>query len=321
MAGSRSKKGPGGARGQGGQDDVAPSPWLAGVYGVTGVVPPGRRLSPPTERRPNAWSASGVQGVTPPGKQKPGEGPADVAKDKAARRRGVAQKADARAFQNARSGRPPPKRRAASDPGAEAEAARPKAGRPQAGFVPNPFAGLRDPPDLKTYLDAIAELMRELPLGPDSIEGLGELIRQSHAPYEIAVGFTMLSVAVGRSNSMKRRYALVLERGAKVFFNLSRRLNPTMSIPRGLAPQTVDPIFYDLPTSAYEIPFAFATSAFCRVIELVREDEATDRKLVTFAQDLRKRYIDGRSHGDERLERMFPWTPPAWAPDDDSPPL
>ncbi|MCK6547040.1 hypothetical protein L6R52_14415 [Myxococcota bacterium] len=310
-----------------GEKNEPKSPWLAGVTGVTGVVPPGRRLSPIGERRPTRWSASGVRGVTPPGKQKPGEGPAaetaaklerkQTLRDKAAKKALEQAKASAKPSATAKPGGPKPPA-ALGRGGAKAPAAFRDPGRPTAGFVPDAFGSLRDPDDLKAYLELISEFFKASPPGPHAGDNLGELILQSHAPFELVVAFTALSAIVGKSASLRKRHTAPLERGAKAFFNLARRLNPNVKAPRGLVPETLDAIFYDLPQTAYQVPYAFATDALCRLLELFRAgDEDSDRELVHFAEGLRARFIDDRSLGDQPLSRMFPWQLPDWAPEED----
>jgi hypothetical protein len=274
------------------KDEAPASPWLKGVMGVKGVVPPGRRLSPPNEKRPNRWSASGVFGIRPPGNQKPGEGSADLGSEKLEKKRILREKAQAKAYAAAQSKK-----------GAQVSVA---SGRPIRGARPEPFRDLADPADLKTFLDSITDFIKTIEPGEHSAEGLAELIQQSKAPYEITVAFAILSILVGKSASARRRYTAQLERGAKVFFNLSMRLDKNVKPPRGLAPETMDPIFFDLPPTAYQVPYAFGTAAFIRIFELLRRDEDTDEKLHDFARKLYARYIEKRSFGDKPLETLFP---------------
>ena len=276
------------------KDDEPSAPWHA--PGVKGVRPPGRRLGAPTERRVSAWSASGIRGITPPGTQEPGEGAAaqwTMRKDKAKKKkRPVAvQKAKPAAAQ--------------------------RGGQPDAGFVPNVLAGGDDPTSLKALLDDLAGFFREYKPDESASVHLAELIGQSHAPYEIVVGFTLLSAIIGKDTELRNRFAWALERGAKAFYNLAMRLDKTVKPPRGLAPQRLDPIFYDLPATAYQIPFAFATDAFLRMLDLVRGDIGHDRNMLRFARALHERFIGGRNYGDRALSEMFPWEEPPWAPEDD----
>lgn len=284
------------------------SPWLKGVSGVTGVIPPGRRLSPVTEKRPTRWSASGVRGVRPPGTQKPGQGPSAESAAAWEKKKSLREKQNQQLYEGAKSGRAVKKRggELSYDPG-----------RPVGGYTPDPFAGQRDPKDLKGFLEEISELIRRLSLGTEYAVPMAELVRQSHAPFEVIVGFTVLSALVGKDNSLRRRHTLPLERGAKAFFNLSRRLDPNVKPPRGLVPESVDAIFYDLPTTAFQLPFAYAVEAFGRMIDLLRSEEAQDRKLIEGVRALRKKYIDGRALGDRALEKLFPWTEPEWAPEEE----
>ncbi len=291
------------------KEQKAISPWLEGVTGVTGVIPPGRRLSPLSERRRNKWSASGVAGVTPPGKLQPDEGPAAESAEKQERKRLLREKETKRALEAAKA-----KAAKKNAPPKAAPAVKP--GRPTGGFVPAPFADVRDPTDLKGFLEAIAEMFKTQKPGEDAMENLGELIMQSRAPFEIAVAFTIISVLIGKDAALRRRYTPQLERGAKTFFNLAIRLNKNVKPPRGLNPETMDAIFYDLPATAFQVPYAFATDSFCRMIELLRGDEDCDRALVKNAVELRERYIDKRSIGDQSLSRLFVWKVPDWAPED-----
>lgn len=298
--------------------DDARSPWLVGVTGVKGVVPPGRRLSPPAERRERKWSASGVRGVTPPGKQKPGEGPAAESAEKAERRRALRDKENKHALEAARA---TPRALAAGRGRAPAALSRETVdpGRPMAGFKPDPFVGLRDPDDLKGFLEQLSEFTKTITPSEHAGESLAELIMQSHAPYEVAVAFTLLSVIVGKSTQLRRKHTAPLERGAKTFFNLAMRLNPNVKAPRGLVPETMDAIFYDLPATAYQAPYAFATDAFARMVSLLRNDVDTDRELIRFTLELRNRFIEQRSLGDKPLGALFPFELPDWAPEQDEP--
>jgi hypothetical protein len=292
-------KGPSKKKDKGKDDDPNASPWLRGVRGVKGIVPPGRRLGPATEKRTNRWSASGVVGVRPPGKQKVGESRAEIAAEKVERKRVAKEKARERALAEAKRG-------------TAAEGAF-DAGRPVAAFQPDAFRDARDPADFKTFLEPFAELARSNVVPDSAAESLAEVITQSHAPYEITVAFTLLSTFAAKSAQLRRRYTNALERGAKAFYNLARRLRSDVKAPRGLVPETLDAIFYDLPATAYQVPYAFGTAAFLRILELLKGDRAANKKLMTFATDLHERYIVGRSLGDQPLERLFPWDPPDWA--------
>jgi hypothetical protein len=269
-----------------GDDD---RPWAA--TGVRGITPPGRRLSK-DEKRPLRWSASGVRGVTPPGKLEPGKGPAT---DWTMKRAGAAP---TRPKPGAKAGGPQPGERV------------------NAGFVPDVLAGGDDPKSFKVFLDELAAFFRDHKPDEAAMVHLAELIGQSHAPYEIIVGFTVLSALVGADKQLRSRYSWALERGAKAFYNLAMRLDPRVKPPRGLSPQRLDPIFYDLPATAYQIPYAFATDAFVRILDLVRGDIAHDRKLVAFARDLHARFVGRRSFGDKPLADLFPFDEPPWAPGD-----
>jgi hypothetical protein len=261
---------------------------------VKGVTPRGRRLDAAGSPRAARWSASGVQGVTPPGSVKPGDGPATqwLNRRKQTKKR-------------------PPRR---ADPGAA-----PGSGRPTVGFVPDVLAGADDPQGMRAFLEEIAGFFREHRPDDSAAAHLAELIGQSHAPYEIVVAFTVLSALLAGDTAQRNRLSRPLERGARAFFNLAMRLDDTVKAPRGLAPQRLDPIFYDVPRTAYQVPYAFATDAFVRIIELLRGDLRHDRLLVRFARDLYQRFIASRSYGDRALSSMFPWQEPLWAPPDDGP--
>ena len=68
---------------------------------------------------------------------------------------------------------------------------------------------------------------------------------------------------------------------------------------------------------AYQVPFAWATDAFLRQLDLLRGDIAHDRALMRLARSLYKRFVAQRAFGDRSLAAMFPFEEPAWAPDDD----
>ncbi len=274
-------------------------PWRVGVIGVTGVEPPGRRLAPPDERRPTPWSASGVRGVTPPGGATPTS------------RRGATS--DTRSRRIAQDNcRILQRRRRLSE-----DAIRPTTDRPQAGFLPDVFADIQDPPDLQDFLKLLSDFLDEHPPREEAIDDVDHLVIQSRAPFELVVGFTVMSALVGRDDELRQDFASALERGANAFFNLARRLNPRLRVPRGIIPEVVDALFFDLPELAYQVPFAFATDAFVRIMPLLRrDDEPTyDEQLLRFAVTLRQRFVENRTFGDQPLGRMFPWTPPDWAPE------
>lgn len=281
------------------------SPWQRGTD-VEGVVPPGRRLSDPSEARPAPWSASGVRGVTPPGRLSPGKGPsADwVRRDRA--RKAQARLQNRRAFERStRLGE------------AEREPPPLDLGRPLAGFVPAVFDDAQDPDDLEALLKSISQLVSAQAYSEDHAEAFASLIHRSHAPYTLVVAFTVLSAIIGGSRSLRRRHALALERGAKAFFNLARRLDPGVTPPRGLAPETLDALFVDLPDLALQVPYAYATDAFCRQLDLLRQDvPASDGALFAEARRLRRRFIERRAYGDRALREMFSWDEPSWVPPD-----
>lgn len=262
---------------------------------MQGIVPPGRRLG--DDSRPSRWSASGVRGVVPPGKLDPRESPTVQWAKRLEAKKAAKVKAN----------------RAAARRAEPVEAPEIDWMRPMAGFIPALFADAGDPDDLEAMLEELSAFISEHRPSIPLAESFRELLTQSSAPYELVVGFTVLSAIIGRSTQLRRRYALALERGAKAFFNLARRLNPTVKPPRGLAPETLDPIFFDLPDIALDVPFAYATDAFCRQIELLREDELPrDRALVEHASHLRRRFIERRAFGDRPLRDLFPWEAPEW---------
>ncbi len=282
-------------------DNAPISPWLKGTN-VRGGVPPGRRLGALYERRVNRWSASGVSGVTPPGNQRPGTGPAAQWMERS-------EKRDKQKTLKANQLLMEAKKASKTIDLGDFDAM-----RPMAGFVPDVFDDLDDPDDLKAFLKQITDFISENRPSPETAENFKEFITQSHAPYEIIVAFTILSAIIGQSSALRRRYTMALERGAKVFFNLAMRLNPSVQPPRGLSPESSNSLFYDLPDSAYQVPYAFGTDAFCRMIELIRQDEeGYDQALVEFTMALRQRFVERRSLGDQPLKRMFPWEAPEWA--------
>ena len=150
----------------------------------------------------------------------------------------------------------------------------------------------------------------------ECVVSLSELIGQSHAPYEIIVGFTILSTVVGQDSELRSTYAWALERGARAYFNLAMRLDDTVKPPRGLLPQRLDPIFYDLPATAFQIPYAFATNAYLKLIELLVGEPEYNRALIKFGEKLYAEYIQGHRYGNEPLSTLFPWDRPQWAPED-----
>ncbi len=269
------------------------------VNGVVGVVPPGRRLGEGGEKRRAIWSASGVAGIVPPGNTAPGEGPAArwaIAKSK---------------------GESPTKLPALKGKRGQSPSLAPE--RPTAGFVPDLRAGGDDPKDLKAFLDLFAEAHGKIAIDAESAAQLAQLVGQSHAPFEILVAFTWLSAWVGADGQRRKEHQWALERGAKVFFNLAKRLDPTVRPPRGLVPKTVDPLFFDLPPTAFQLPYAYAVDAFLRLLELMRGDHVRNKKLIELAHQLYERFIEKRSFGDRGLSAMFPWKPPAWAPEASAP--
>lgn len=294
-------------------DDRYRSPWLKGVPGVKGVVPPGRRLGAATERRPTRWSATGVKGVVPPGNLGPADGPGAEWAARRDKQQRLSHKKNARALEETKRAAQKKAALAASAPRKEVDF---DPMRPMAGFKPEIFADVGDPNDLKAFLQAINEFLAEHRPNPLCAEHFNQLVNQSHAPFEIVVAFTVLSVLVGRSTELRRRFAMSLERGAKVFFNLAGRLDDDVKAPRGLVPETVDAIFYDLPATAYQFPYAFATAALLEQLSLLRkqDDEDYDRRLIDFGLSLRARFIEGRSFGDQGLDALFPWDLPEWAP-------
>lgn len=257
------------------------SPWLKGTD-VEGVIPPGRRLGDAHQKRTSRWSAAGVHGVTPPGR------PADSPASRWSSGQGKRSKT--------RSKQAPPPDVMAS--------------RGRHAFTSAIFDDAHDPDDLAAFLEELSRFVGERRPRPELAESFRDLIIQSRAPYEIVVAFTILSSIVGSNAALRRRYALALERGAKAFYNLAYRLNKSVSLPRGLAPETLDPLFFDLPELSYEVPYAYAVDAFCQQIELLREEgegSKRDQALVAEARRLRARFIERRTYGDRPLRDLFPW--------------
>jgi hypothetical protein len=272
------------------------SPWQKGTN-VKGIVPPGRRLDP-KEKKKTKWSASGVKGVTPPGSLDPDEGPSVEWAKQDEKKREEKVRANKKALEQARREKEQKQQQL----------------RPTGGFVPNAFADVQDPADLKSFLKRINDFLEETKPSSDLSEAFASLITQSRAPFEIVVAFTVLSALVGKSTQLRRRYGGALERGAKTYYNLICRLEKNVQVPRGLVPETVNALFFDLPQAALHIPYAYATHAFVRMLELLREDKgpAADRALLELGDELYSKYIAGRSLGDEALSRMFPFERPEW---------
>jgi hypothetical protein len=171
-------------------------------------------------------------------------------------------------------------------------------------------------PKLKEFLDRMADFIVEHRPEEAAMLDLSRDMHQTHAPFEIIVGFTLLSALVGDDESRRRQFHLALERGAKAYYNLARRLDKSVRPPRGLVPQTLDPLFYDLPDMAYQMPLPFSTHAFCGLLDFLRGGPEQDRALIAFANTLRSETVEGKRFGDQTLEQMFPWDLPDWAPDD-----
>ena len=259
------------------KDDEAP-PWAA--TGVKGIVPPGRKLSA-TDKRTAPWRSTGVRGVELSNRS-------DVS-------------ADQERWKIDRAGK---KRRA------------PPARKPQP--PPKPGVGQIEPQaqsGLKIFLDEIAEFFRGNLPPEECTVSLSELIGQSHAPYEIIMGFTVLSTVVGQDGELRDTYAGALERGARAYFNLAMRLDDSIKPPRGLLPQRLDPIFYDLPATAFQLPYAFGTDAYLKTMELLVGEPQYNRLLVELGEKLYARHIEGQRYGDENLSTLFPWERPKWAPE------
>ncbi|MEO1230657.1 MAG: hypothetical protein AAFZ18_17310 [Myxococcota bacterium] len=225
--------------------------------------------------RESKWSASGVKGVTPPG------------------------------LGRARSQAPA---RPRAQPNGRAPAKRP-------GRVVDLIGGGDDPDDIGAFLQALGDFITRHAPSDEHAEGFAELIRQSQAPFEIVVAFTVLSALADADPSLRSEHGRALERGARTFFNLARRLDPAVEVPPDLGPESVDPLFFDLPYLALDVPYAFAVDAFCRQLELLREDDGRrDALLADEAETLRRRFIERRAFGDQALRELFPWTRPDWAP-------
>lgn len=186
----------------------------------------------------------------------------------------------------------------------------PPAGKKKANAKPS------SPLPLQGLLDRLADYARENVEPSDVVlRDISREMLQTHAPFEIVVGFTLLSALVGTDEARRRDYHLTLERGAKAFYNLARRLDPKVRAPRGLVPQTLDPLFYDVPDMAYQLPEPFVVHAFAGQLEHLRSDPEHDRRLMDFMRQLRRELVEGRRFGEQPLERMFPWREPDWAPE------
>jgi len=252
-------------------DEDKPPPWHAN--GVKGVVPPGRKLGKKSPAKAAApWRATGVRGIRLDENRDE-----DEALDQWRMKRS--------AFKKPSQAKEPTRSKAPSKP-KETKTEKPG-------------------PNLKLFLDEIAAFFREHPPEQKSHEMLAELIGQSHAPYEITLGFTVLSALVGQDTEQRNKYAWALERGARAFFNLAMRLDKTVKAPRGLAPQRLDPLFYDLPATAFQIPYAFATDAFLRIIELVQGEHAHNQAVNRFGKELYEKHIQGHRYGDQSLAELF----------------
>lgn len=264
--------------------------WRRGTD-VEGVTPPGRRLE--KQRTGSRWRASGVSGVTPPGSASPADSPS------ARWVLNKGKKGPTTRLQKARSVEK-------SQATAELDL-----GRPMAGFVPSIFEDGGDPDHLGALLEEMSAFVAAHRPPVERAESFKELLNQSRAPFEVVVAFTILSALIGKSSALRRRYALPLERGAKTFFNLGRRLDPNLKPPRGLAPETVDAIFFDLPEIALEIPYAYAVDAFARQVELLAEEELDrDRALADEAYRQWSRFVERRAFGDRALRDLFPYRDP-----------
>ena len=208
-------------------------------------------------------------------------------------------------------------------PGAMEPEAKKSPRRPQKAARKKPKAKDKPTPPssalpLQGLLYRLAAFAREN-LEPND-ELIGDLSRdmlQTHAPFEIVVGFTVLSALIGTDESRRQTHHLTLERGAKAFYNLARRLDPKVRAPRGLVPQTLDPLFFDLPDIALQLPEPFVVQAFGSLLHFLQTDPEHDRVLITLMHELRREHVLGKKYGDQSLERMFPWTEPEWAPDMD----
>jgi hypothetical protein len=201
----------------------------------------------------------------------------------------------------------PKKRRALESPIQKREKKSKKDAKPVAASSSLPLQGLLDrfAAFTRENLEPTEELMRDL----------ARDILQTHAPFEIVVGFTVLSALVGADEALRRTHHLPLERGAKAFYNLGKRLDPKVRAPRGLVPQTLDPLFFDVPDLAFQLPEPFVVQAFGTLLDFLQTDPDHDRALIAFVLELRKEYVLGRKFGDQSMERMFPWTEPDWAPE------
>lgn len=266
-------------------DDDDERRWTRGTE-VRGVVPPGRRFVPGGPR-PNRWSASGVSGVTPPGHASPSDSPSA--------RWSKGQRSAKRA-------RPPQR---------ATEAKTALGATRSGGLALEIFADPEDPDHLGAFLEAVGALVAAHRPEDDCTEAFREVVHRSQAPFEIVVGFSVLSALVGKSATLRRRYAAALERGAKTFYNLGTRLDPSLKAPRGLAPESVDALFFDLPDLALEVPYAYAVQAFAGQIVLLGEGTPErDGALRDHAHGLWRRFVERRAYGDQALKDLFPWQEP-----------
>lgn len=262
-----------------------PSPWNRGTD-VKGVVPPGRRLDPDQGDRRAAWQASGVRGVTPPGRQKPGDGP------------GID-------FMHPRKQRSRPR----AGPGTPQHGAAAKA----TGSAPSPMHTGDEKGRLHAGMKPIAAHFRAHPPSASVTADVAAWIRQSQAPYELAVGFAILSVATENDPALRRTHDAALRRGSAAFFRLSQLIDPKTRLPRGTNIALVESIFESLPVGADAMPFAYTVGALLRALPILQPETLNDQgALLDLAETLWRKHVLGQRVGDLVLEDRFPLTLPDW---------
>lgn len=269
------------------RDDEEDAPWRKGS-GVQGVRPPER--SRVRGRHEPAWSASGVRGVTPPGSMPKDRRPRDLWKQHQTREREAAKQAMKRA-----------RKRTAGARSAEA----PPFARPVAGHLPQSHL---DPCPVADFPQVFEELkcrLAQAELDEASAEEFAMVIRQSSAPFEVVVAFAVLTAAVQDRRSLRRQFGRELERGIECTFNLMERLGLEPEVPDEFEPERMDVLFFGFPDSGLEMPFAHLTVTLEHLIQLFEEDVA-EAVVAPLIRELRASYIQGRSHGDQSLEEMFP---------------
>jgi hypothetical protein len=189
-----------------------------------------------------------------------------------------------------------------------------KPGRATAGYMPKAFMDLRDPKGLAVLLTDIGLFLKEHP--PDeeeAIDNLASLVVQSHDPYLITVGHVGLSSMIEGDADLEAEFEAVLVRGNTVMHYLLQRLDASHEAPEAFSDDGLQALFFGVPQIAWDLPFARTVDVFAQSLELLRNDREQDRNLVAYVQQLRRRYVIGRSYGDKSVEALFPWETPEWA--------